>query len=179
MPTSAPTRIAIGDIRSVDLVGYSSQIIAICRLATERLTLHYDGTPDDELMYLPFLGPKGIITGAVVGDLLHLMWDGVGQNITYARWNLATDEVALAAAIVFPGTVPSLQAYLGGGLLAHFINPTSGDHVARRSTDGGTTWSAETLINARLINGPVEHVDVSVSPFTPTNATWANSKPDT
>jgi hypothetical protein len=179
MPTSAPVLIAVGDIRTVSLVGYQSQIIAVGRLATEQLALHYDGTPDDDLRLLPFEGPKNVVAAAVLGDILHLLWDCRGQSITYARWALNTDSVDAAAQVVFPGTVPALQTFLGGGLLAHFINPTSGDHVSRRSTDGGNTWGAETLINARLINGPVEHVDVSVSPLTPTNATWANSKPDT
>lgn len=178
MPTSAPVRIAIGDIRNVSLVAHNSQIISVCRMATLQLALHFDGDDDDDLKLLPFLGPKNVITAAVIGDLLHLMWDGVGQNITYARWSLAVDAVELGAAVVFAGTVPALQEFLGAGLLAHFINPTSGDHVARRSTDGGNTWGAETLIDARLAGGPVEHVDVSVSPFTPTNATWANIKPD-
>jgi hypothetical protein len=179
MPTSAPVRIAIGDIRNVSLVAWNGGIISVCRMATGRVTLHFDGDPDDKLLFLPYLGPKDVITGAVLGNILHLMWDGVGDQITYTRWNLALGVVDVNPAQVFAGTVPSLATFLGGGLLVHYINPTSGDHVARRSTDGGNTWGAEELINARLINGPVEHVDVSVSPLTPTNATWANSKPDT
>lgn len=177
MPTSAPVVVAIGDIRSVSIATYNSQIISVCRMATERISLHFDGDDDDELFLLPFLGPKDVVTSMVIGDLLHLMWDGVGQDVTYARWNLATNEVDLVASVVFAGTVPSLQEYYGG-LIAHFINPASGDHVSRRSTDGGTTWGAENLIDTKLLtDGAVEHVDVSVSPLTPFEATWINAHP--
>lgn len=160
------------------MVSYNNQIISVCRMATEKIALHYDGDAEDKLLFLPFLEPKDIVAASVLGQILHLMWDGVGQDLTYARWNLGNRTVDLAPQVLYPGIVPSMKPYYGGGLLLHYINPTSGNHVSRRSTDGGNTWTAETLIDARLLNGPVEHVDVSVSPLTPVTATWDNSKPD-